>query len=388
MIPLIDLKAQMETLRPEVLRVTEEVLFGAQYIMGKYCTAFEKDFADYIGVRHALGVANGTDGLVIALKALGIGAGDEVLTTPYTFFATAEAIAEVGAVPVFVDVRDRDYQMDADLIETKITEKTKAILAVHIFGACAPMDEIRAIAKKHDLAVIEDACQAAGATYGAKKAGAMSDIAVFSFFPTKNLGGCGDGGIITTDDDTLAVRVKALRMHGSGKNGRMAVGETAPEEKGTDDNTVYNPEKYYNYLIGTNSRLDEIQAAILSVKLPHLDTYNERRRALAARYREALGDMLTFPTYDEGAIYHLMIAESDRREIITAKLAEKGIATGVYYPVPLHLQKAFQGLSYREGDLPVAEEKAHRTFALPLWPEMDEKTQDEVIRAVKECFRG
>lgn len=388
MIPLIDLKAQIETLRPEILRVTEEVLFGAQYIMGNYCMKFEKDFANYIGVRHALGVANGTDGLVIALKALGIGAGDEVITSPYTFFATAEAIGAVGAVPIFVDIRSEDYEMDADQIEAKITDKTKAILAVHIFGACAPMKDIVAIAKKHDLYVIEDACQAAGATYEEKKAGALGDIAVFSFFPTKNLGGCGDGGIIVTDDDTFAVRVKALRMHGSGKNGREAVGESAPNVTTKGDNTVYNPEKYYNYLIGTNSRLDEIQAAILTVKFPHLDEYNKKRRQLAKRYREKLQDILTFPTYDDGAIYHLMIAESDRREDITQKLAEKGIATGVYYPVPLHLQKAFCGLLYQKGDLPVAEEKARRTFALPLWPEMDSRTQDLVIEAVKESVRG
>lgn len=389
-IPLIDLKRQMKALEKELTPKVLEVLYDTSYIMGKNVLSFEKEFAAYIGAEHAVSVANGTEGLVLALKALGIGQGDEVITTPFTFFATAESIAQVGAVPVFVDVKMDSFNMDPAKIEEKITDRTKAILPVHIFGACADMDSICAVAKKHGLLVIEDACQAAGASYKGKKAGSMGDIGVFSFFPTKNLGGAGDGGMLVTHDESLAVRMKAYRMHGSGENGQRAYNDIhgIQEEVKADtskDNTVYNPLKYYNYLIGHNSRLDEIQAAILRVKLPRLDEWNDRRRALAKRYNDALADVLTVPRYktDEGAIYHLYIVQSDERDKMTKKLGEKGIATGVYYPVPLHLQKAFGDLGYRKGDLPVGEYLSERTFALPMFPEMTEEEQDYIIESVR-----
>lgn len=389
-IPLIDLKRQMKALEKELTPKVLEVLYDTSYIMGKNVLSFEKEFAAYIGAEHAVSVANGTEGLVLALKALGIGQGDEVITTPFTFFATAESIAQVGAVPVFVDVKMDSFNMDPAKIEEKITDRTKAILPVHIFGACADMDSICAVAKKHGLLVIEDACQAAGASYKGKKAGSMGDIGVFSFFPTKNLGGAGDGGMLVTHDESLAVRMKAYRMHGSGENGQRAYNDIhdIQEEVKADtskDNTVYNPLKYYNYLIGHNSRLDEIQAAILRVKLPRLDEWNDRRRALAKRYNDALADVLTVPRYktDEGAIYHLYIVQSEERDKMTKKLGEKGIATGVYYPVPLHLQKAFGDLGYRKGDLPVGEYLSERTFALPMFPEMTEEEQDYIIESVR-----
>ncbi|ERJ81314.1 pleiotropic regulatory protein DegT domain protein [Peptostreptococcaceae bacterium oral taxon 113 str. W5053] len=389
-IPLIDLKRQMKALEKELTPKVLEVLYDTSYIMGKNVLSFEKEFAAYIGAEHAVSVANGTEGLVLALKALGIGQGDEVITTPFTFFATAESIAQVGAVPVFVDVKRDSFNMDPAKIEEKITDRTKAILPVHIFGTCADMDSICAVAKKHGLLVIEDACQAAGASYKGKKAGSMGDIGVFSFFPTKNLGGAGDGGMLVTHDESLAVRMKAYRMHGSGENGQRAYNDIhgIQEEVKADtskDNTVYNPLKYYNYLIGHNSRLDEIQAAILRVKLPRLDEWNDRRRALAKRYNDALEDVLTVPRYktDEGAIYHLYIVQSEERDKMTKKLGEKGIATGVYYPVPLHLQKAFGDLGYRKGDLPVGEYLSERTFALPMFPEMTEEEQDYIIESVR-----
>lgn len=389
-IPLIDLKRQMKALEKELTPKVLEVLYDTSYIMGKNVLSFEKEFAAYIGAEHAVSVANGTEGLVLALKALGIGQGDEVITTPFTFFATAESIAQVGAVPVFVDVKRDSFNMDPAKIEEKITDRTKAILPVHIFGTCADMDSICAVAKKHGLLVIEDACQAAGASYKGKKAGSMGDIGVFSFFPTKNLGGAGDGGMLVTHDESLAVRMKAYRMHGSGENGQRAYNDMhgIQEEVKADtskDNTVYNPLKYYNYLIGHNSRLDEIQAAILRVKLPRLDEWNDRRRTLAKRYNDALEDVLTVPRYktDEGAIYHLYIVQSEERDKMTKKLGEKGIATGVYYPVPLHLQKAFGDLGYRKGDLPVGEYLSERTFALPMFPEMTEEEQDYIIESVR-----
>lgn len=389
-IPLIDLKRQMKALEKELTPKVLEVLYDTSYIMGKNVLSFEKEFAAYIGAEHAVSVANGTEGLVLALKALGIGQGDEVITTPFTFFATAESIAQVGAVPVFVDVKIDSFNMDPAKIEEKITDRTKAILPVHIFGTCADMDSICAVAKKHGLLVIEDACQAAGASYKGKKAGTMGDIGVFSFFPTKNLGGAGDGGMLVTHDESLAVRMKAYRMHGSGENGQRAYNDMhgIQEEVKADaskDNTVYNPLKYYNYLIGHNSRLDEIQAAILRVKLPRLDEWNDRRRTLAKRYNDALEDVLTVPRYktDEGAIYHLYIVQSEERDKMTKKLGEKGIATGVYYPVPLHLQKAFGDLGYRKGDLPVGEYLSERTFALPMFPEMTEEEQDYIIESVR-----
>ena len=390
-IPLIDLRAQYNSISKELDKATIDVLSSAAYIMGKNVTEFEKEFAGYIGTKHAISVGNGTDALVIALKALGIGEGDEVITSTFTYFASAECISAVGATPVFVDVEKDTFNIDPDKIEEKITERTKAIIPVHIFGQSADMDKINIIAKKHNLKVIEDACQAVGAKYKGKMIGTLSDVACFSFFPTKNLSCAGDGGMIVTSDDSIATIATALRTHGSGETGQKAynllnnITEEVVTSKSGDD-TVYNPLKYYNYLIGYNSRLDAIQAAILRVKLPHLDKWNLRRREIAKIYDEELIDsnVITPIVREENdTVYHQYVLQSDNREEMLAKLKEKGIATGVYYPVPLHLQKVYTDLGYKEGDMPVAEYLSHRTFAIPVYPELSEEQIQYIVDSIK-----
>ncbi len=390
-IPLIDLKAQYKSVSEDLDRVTKEVLSSANYIMGKNVTEFEKEFAEYIGVKHAISVGNGTDALVIALKSLGIGSGDEVITSTFTYFASAESISAVGATPVFVDVEKETFNIDPAKIEEKITKKTKAIIPVHIFGQSARMDEINKIAKKHNLKVVEDAAQAVGSKYKGKMIGTLGDAACFSFFPTKNLSCAGDGGMIVTNDDNIAIVARALRTHGSGENGQKAfnflnnIKEEIETSKDGDD-TVYNPLKYYNYLIGFNSRLDAIQAAILRVKLPHLDKWNEGRRKIAKIYDEKLKNSnVVTPVVDEenDPIYHQYVLQCEDRETMLTKLKEKGVATGVYYPVPLHLQKVYKDLGYKEGDMPVAEYLSHRTFAIPVYPELTEAEVDYIIESIK-----
>lgn len=390
-IPLIDLKIQYESLADELNKVTLDVLSSANYILGKNVTEFEKEFAEYVGVKHAISVGNGTDALVLTLKAMGIGEGDEVITTPFTFFATAESISAVGATPVFVDVRKDTFNIDTSKIEDKITEKTKAIMPVHIFGQSADMDEINEIAKRHNLLVIEDACQAIGGKYKGRNIGSLGDMACFSFFPTKNLGCAGDGGMIVTDNDDLAIIARALRTHGSGENGQKAfnllnnIEEEVQSSEGAND-TVYNPLKYYNYLIGYNTRLDAIQAAILRVKIREIDKWNARRREVVEQYNEAFKDLdLVTPICDENNqhVYHMYILQSEDRERILSKLKDKGVATGVYYPVPLHLQKVYKDLGYKEGDMPVSEYLSYRTFAIPVYPELNEKQIKYIIDSIK-----
>ncbi len=389
---MINLREQYKTIRTECDRKISDILSSAQYIMGENVKTFEKEFAEYIGIKHSISVANGTDALVIALKALGIGQGDEVITTPFTFFATAESISAVGAVPVFVDVRPDTFNIDPSKIEEKITEKTKAIMPVHIFGQPCAMDEISEIAKKHNLKVIEDACQAVGAEYKGRKIGTLADIACFSFFPTKNLGCAGDGGMIITDDDDLATICKALRTHGSGENGKKAynllnnINEEVEEDKSTD-NTIYNPLKYYNYLVGHNSRLDELQAAILRVKLPLLDEWNNKRRENAKLYNEKLKNTKIVTPYEDKNVkhvYHMYILQSEKRQELVDYLKQRGIATGIYYPVPLHLQKAYTHLGYKLGDMPNAEYLSERTFAIPMFAELTEEEKQYIVQAIKE----
>ena len=391
-IPLLNLKRQYKDIEEEVNRSVLECFKNAQYIMGENVKEFEKEIANKIGVKHAITVGNGTDALIIALKSLGIKEGDEVITTDYTFFATAEAIRFVGATPVFCDVELDTYNIDPSQIEEKITDKTKAIICVHLFGNACKMDEINDIAKRHNLYVVEDAAQAINSQYKGKNVGNLGDIACFSFFPTKNLGCFGDGGMITTNDDDLATIIRALKVHGSGENGMKAYAilndeEVEVVEQNSGDNTVYNPLKYYNYLIGHNSRLDEIQAAILRIKLKHLDEYTENRRSISHGYIEALKDTsLVMPTETEGGkhVFHLFILQSENREEIESKLKEKGIATGTYYKVPMHLQKAFNDLGYKKGDFPNAEYLSERTFAIPLFPEMNDEEREYIINSIKE----
>ncbi len=395
MIPLLDLQRQYMAIQSAVEAAVCTVLSSGNYIMGSNVKTFEAEFADYCGVKHAVAVGNGTDGLIIALKSLGIGPGDEVITSPYTFFSTAESISAVGAVPVFADVRPDTYNIDENLIEAAITPKTKAIIPVHLFGQPAEMDQINAIARKHGLKVIEDACQAVGAIYHEKRAGSLGDIGVFSFFPTKNLGCAGDGGIITTNNDNLASICRALRSHGSGEAGRIAYNICFADSKQDSDlensaPSAVTPDKYYNYLIGHNSRLDEIQAAILRIKLKKLDEYNCARRDIAAFYNHSLAetDYVTPPALKgTESVYHLYILQSDKRAQIVEHLRKRGIASGVYYPVPLHLQKALQPLGYSKGDMPSAEYLSQRTFAIPCFPELSAVEQSLIIASLKEALQ-
>lgn len=393
MINLLDLKRQHSQIKNQYLEKVSNILDSSSFIMGDEVKNFEKNIAEYLGVKHAISVGNGTDALVIALKSLGIKENDEVITTDYTFFATAESIRAVGATPVFVDVDKKTYNIDISSIEDKITDKTKAIMPVDIFGNPVDIEAIKEIAKKHNLYIIEDACQAIGSEYNGSKIGANSDVTVFSFFPTKNLGCAGDGGLIVTNDDNVATVCKALRVHGSGENGKLAyeylnnctIDDLGNE--GSSSNQHFDAKKYYNYLVGYNSRLDEMQAALLNLKLPFIDAWSEERIALAEYYNENLKNTsFVTPVKLEKAkhVYHLYILESDKREEVVGFLKEKGIATGVYYKVPMHLQYAFKDLGYKVGDLPVSEYLSHRTFAIPLYVGMTKEEQDEVIAALKE----
>ena len=386
-ISLLNLKRQYSYLKKDIENIISEVLDGGSYINGPQTKKFEKRMEESLGVKHAIGVANGTDALVIALEALGIGEGDEVITSPFTFFATAEAISVVGATPIFVDVKLEDFNIDETKIEKAITSKTKAIIPVHIFGTPANMDKINEIAKKNNLYVIEDACQAIGAKYRDRMIGTLSDIACFSFFPTKNLGTYGDGGLITTNNDNFATICRALKAHGSGENGEIAYNllNNIKKEVNVDnqlDDTVYNPKKYYNYLIGHNSRLDELHAGILNVKLNYLDEWNNKRNEIAKYYDKKLDDKKYKKmklSKDDFNVYHMYIIQTENRNELTKKLDEVGIAYGSYYPVPLHLQKVYKNLGYKEGDLPNAEYLSNRTLAIPIDPELNEEEKECIV---------
>ncbi|GAA4707180.1 DegT/DnrJ/EryC1/StrS family aminotransferase [Brevibacillus fulvus] len=361
MIPLVDLTRQFQSIQTEILQAIASLIDSGHYILGEKVSELEQKIAEKLHVPHAIGVANGTDALTLTLEAYGIGQGDEVITTPFTFFATAEAISRVGARPVFVDIDPHSYNLDYRQIETKITSATKAIIPVHLFGQPADMAEIKEIARRYHLRVIEDACQAFGATYQGKSVGALGDAACFSFFPTKNLGTIGDGGLITTFDDQLAANLRQLRQHGS-------------------------RQKYYHERMGYNSRLDELHAAILLIALERLEQWNERRRQLAARYRERLQHQPLFRIQPEAAdrthIYHLFCLETAERDRLRSFLEKRGIQSGVYYPLPLHLQKVYQTLGYRAGNMPHAEKAATSLIAIPLSPFLQETEQDQVIEAM------
>ncbi|MGD9569045.1 MAG: DegT/DnrJ/EryC1/StrS family aminotransferase [Sedimentibacter sp.] len=389
-IPLFDLKVQYSTLDEELNNAVLHVLSTADYIMGNTLIEFEKRFSEYIKVNHSISVANGTDALVITLKALGIGPGDEVITSPFTFFATAESISAAGAKPVFADVEKDTFNIDATKIEEKITSYTKAIMPVHIFGQPADMDEILSLAKKYNLYVIEDACQAIGSEYKDKKIGTLGHAACFSFYPTKNLGCAGDGGMIVTNSEEVAVMAKALRNHGSGENGQKAydlltnISMEMPVDKGKQE-YISNPSKYYNYLIGFNSRLDTIQAAILNVKLKYIDTWNDNRRYTAKFYNENIINENIVKPFEKDSrkhVYHMYILQSEERNRIVNYLNQKGISTGIYYPIPLHLQKAYKELGYSEGHMPNAEYLSQRTFAIPIYAELTENQKSYIVDCI------
>ena len=349
MVPMVDLKKQFRAIKDDVLDILTEILESSQYVLGAKVSEFEKKVAEYHGIGNAIGVASCTDALHLALDALGIGADDEVITTPFTFFATVEAILYTGATPVFVDVDPETLNIDVDQMEANITKKTKAVLPVHLFGHPADMGRIMKIAKKKRLKVIEDCAQSFGARINGKKTGSIGDAGCFSFYPSKNLGAYGDGGMIIINNPRVAMMIRQLRNHGSSGF-------------------------YRHTRVGYNSRLDEIQAGILLIKLRYIDEYNKKRRQNAALYNVLLTDAVKCPVEKEGAyhVYHQYTIMDKKRDKIQQKLKENGISSVVYYPVPLHLQAALKFLGYQRGDFPVAEKAAREVLSLPMYPELEE----------------
>jgi dTDP-4-amino-4,6-dideoxygalactose transaminase len=347
-IPFVDLQAQYARIKPEIDEAIQGILDSTRFIGGEPLTAFERDFATYCHAEYALGVANGTDALHLALRAAGIGQGDEVITAANTFIATAAAIDVTGATPIFVDIDLATHTIDPEQVERAITPRTKAIIPIHLYGQPADMDALMEIAERHGLIVIEDAAQAHGAEYNGRRAGSIGHMSCFSFYPGKNLGAYGDGGAITTNDPELVDRLDKLRDHGR-------------------------TTKYEHAMVGWNSRLDALQAAILQVKLRHLDEWNEQRRQVAEWYGEALsGSDLIIPQVRAGSthVYHLYVVMTEDREALQRNLEEAGIATGIHYPLPLHMQPAFAHLGYQQGDMPNAEYAASRILSLPMFPEL------------------
>jgi dTDP-4-amino-4,6-dideoxygalactose transaminase len=372
-VPLLDLKAQHATIRTRVMAAIAEVMESQLFILGPQVKQLEQEVAAYSGCRHAVGVSSGTDALLVSLMAEGIGPGDEVITTPYSFFATAGCVSRVGARPVFVDIDPVSYNIDPSRIEAAVTPRTKAIIPVHLYGQTADMDPIMEIAKRRNLAVIEDGAQAIGAEYKGRRAGSIGHYGCFSFFPSKNLGGAGDGGMVTTNDDDRAERLRVMRAHG-GKP------------------------KYYHGVIGGNFRLDTLQAAVLIVKLEHLDEWTAGRQKNADTYRRLFrkagvvvepgamkgrkGLILPAELPNRRHIYNQFVIRVDRRDDLRAHLKEKGIGNEVYYPVPFHMQKCYAGLGYKEGDFPASEAAARESLALPIYAELTESMMAEVVGVV------
>lgn len=357
----MDLSGQWQPLHERLTEAVAEVIRSGVFILGPNVRAFEEETAADLGVAHAVGVANGTDALILALRAHGIGPGDEVICPAYTFYATPESIAAVGATPVFADIDAATFQLDPASVEAAVTERTRAIMAVHLFGHPAPMRELRAIADAKGLLLIEDAAQAYGASLDGTRCGAIGDIATFSFFPTKNLGGFGDGGLVTTNDAAIAERVRELRFHGS------------------KDKRTFTQ-------VGMNSRLDELQAAILRILLPELAGWNAARRAVAARYDElGLGRFVGLPGVAPGAeeIYHLYVTRCDDRDAVQAALKAAEVGSVVYYDTPHHLQPVFAHLGYAAGSLPETERAARDCLALPMYPTLAADDQATLVRALE-----
>jgi dTDP-4-amino-4,6-dideoxygalactose transaminase len=365
-IPIVNLKAEYRAIKHMVDERLIAVAASGNYILGAEVEAFEKEFAFYLQAKHVTGVNSGTDALYFALRALGVGKADEVITTPCTFIATSEAIVRCGAKPVFVDVREGDSNINTELIEKAITKKTKVILPVHLYGFPCDMGKINEIAQAHKLKVVEDCAQAVGAFDHGRRVGNLSDVSCFSFYPTKNLGAFGDGGALVTRDDSLDEQAKALRTHGSELRG------------------------YYDQF-GANSRLDEIQATVLRVKLLYVDRWNTMRRRLAKNYDGLFEDMkgvdLFRPTEGTVPVYYLYAVLVDRRDALQERLAEKGISSIVHYPVPLHLVEALKFLGYKEGDFPVAEKISRRILAIPLYPELTFQDQEDIASEIDRLLK-
>jgi dTDP-4-amino-4,6-dideoxygalactose transaminase len=366
-IPFVDLKSLHNEIKDELRDVFDRVLNESSFVLGPEVQRFEQEFAAYVGTKHCVALNNGTSALQLALASLDIGPGDEVITVPHTFIATAEAISAVGARPVFVDIDPVSFNMDPALLEAAITPRTRAIIPVDLYGQVADMDPIDRIATRHCIPVIEDACQAHGAEYNGRKAGTFGVASCFSFYPGKNLGACGEGGAVTTDDDKLAARIRLWRDHGSSK-------------------------RYEHIFPGLNMRMEGIQGGILSVKLKHLDRWNDQRRAAAAQYDAAFqGSEIETPVEIEYSrhVYHLYVVQTDNRDALRERLSLAGIESGLHYPTPLHLQQAYQSLGYKRGDFPVAERLASRIVSLPIYPGISPASIERVAAGVLEsCYVG
>ncbi|MBO3663239.1 DegT/DnrJ/EryC1/StrS family aminotransferase [Microbacterium stercoris] len=361
-VPFLDLPAQSAEIAHEVLPAWEALLREGAFVGGSPVAAFEREYAEYIGTRHAIGVSNGTDALELALRAVGVRAGDEVIVPANSFIATAAAASRIGAMPVFVDVDDEHLLIDPDAVDAAITSRTRAIAPVHLFGQSAPLERLLPIARRHDLAIVEDAAQAQGAVGSAGRAGAVGHIAATSFYPGKNLGAAGDAGAVTTSDDTLAETVRSLQSHGS-------------------------TTKYVHDRIGVNARLDAVQAVVLRAKLRRLDAWNTARRAAASTYAELLGDLdgVRLPATRSGSsdVWHLYVVRLAERDRVAAALGEAGIGVGVHYPTPLHLTGAYAHLGHRRGEFPVAEAAADRILSLPMGPHLTRPQQVAVAEALR-----
>ena len=390
-IQLMNVQRQHETYASEYEEAALKVLRSGSYIGGAEVTSFEEEFAAYEGAKYGISCGNGTDAIVLALRALGIGCGDEVITVSWTFFATAESIAAVGATPVFIDVDPATYCMNPELVEPAITAKTRAVLPVHFYGQSCNMDALRTICKKHNLYLIADCAQSAGTKYKGERKNTLGDVSCFSFFPTKNLGCDGDGGMILTDHEDIARACRSLKVHGSGKDGLWTLQREYKSKKiPFPENMPVGESKYYNYLIGYNSRLDALQAAILRKKLLHLDEFIEGRRKNAELYNKAFQNTeLITPVEDPDGkhSYYIYALKHPKAQEIIEKLKAVGVPSGTYYPVPLHLQGAFARLGYREGDLPVTEDMSRASFVLPVFPELLDKERDYIIDALKNVLK-
>ena len=364
-VPVLDLKAQYQSIKDEIDEAVLDVMASGYFVLGPNVKALEAEMAEYVGCQHGVGVASGTDALRLSLEALDIGPGDEVITTPFTFVATANTISHAGARPVFVDIDLRTYNIVPTQIEAAITERTKAILPVHLYGQPAEMEEIMVIAQRHNLYVIEDCAQAIGAEDDGRRAGSFGDLACFSFYPTKNLGAFGDAGLVTTNDPELAERVTVLRQQGS-------------------------KTRYYHDVLGFNSRLDEMQAALLRVKLRRLDDWQARRGQIATQYDEVLGELgLETPFVRPGVthVYHQYTVRVARRDELHEFLRERGVGSMIYYPLPLHLQKMYDDLDYAEGSLPVSEDAGREVLSLPMYPELTDEQVQTVADTIVEFLK-
>jgi dTDP-4-amino-4,6-dideoxygalactose transaminase len=374
-VPFLDLKAQYKNIKQDIDQAISEVVSEQHFILGPKVEALEETIAAYSSARYGIGVASGSDALSLALQSVDIGFGDEVITTPFTFFATAGSISKIGAKPVFVDIDPKTHNLDPARIEERISPKTRAIMPVHLFGQCADMEPIKGLARCHDLWIIEDAAQAIGSDYTKDSAppqrvGSIGDVGCFSFYPSKNLGGFGDGGMVTTNDDDLAHRLRLLRVHGASS-------------------------KYYYQCIGVNSRLDALQAAVLLAKFRYLEQWTNKRRENATYYNQlfekadhhSLGIELPYVQYNNRHIYNQYVIRIPKRDELREFLMHEGIGTDIYYPLPLHLQECYRDLGYKEGDFPHAEKAARDTLALPIYPELTREQQEYVVAKITEFFR-